>query len=81
MAKKQFMVDNEPFDWDGDLITYEQLKDKASIPDNVLIFQKVPGKPDIEIKPGVTVNLALHPGIDRFSTQAPQSGAGNGTPS
>lgn len=80
MAKKELTVDNDPYEWDDDEITYQELKDLADIPDGVLIFHKIPGKPDQEVKAGDAVNLADTRGIDRFSTQSPQSGAGHAAP-
>ncbi len=76
MPRKELSVDNDPYEWDADSISYEQLKELANIPDGVLIFRKVPGQPDEEITPGSTVDLSATPGIDRFSTQNPESGAG-----
>jgi hypothetical protein len=69
-------VDNESFHWDEKTITGKQLRVLASVPDDVQIFHKVPGKPDQEVKDNTPVDLTKVPGPDHFSTQPvrPQPG-------
>jgi len=74
--RPEVFVDNEPYDWDQDSITGSQLRNLASLPDDVVIFHKIPGHPDEEIKDNTVVDLTLQKGPDRFSTQPVGSQAG-----
>lgn len=69
-------VDNEPYEWNGDSITGEQLRVLAGVPQDVEIFHKNPGHPDEEVKNDTIVDLTLQKGPDRFSTQPVGSQAG-----
>lgn len=69
-------VDNEPYQWDGDTITGEQIRELAGAPQDVEIFHKIPGSPDEEVKDATVVNLTLQRGPDHFSTQSVGSQAG-----
>jgi hypothetical protein len=71
----ELFVDNEPYQWHESVITEAQLRQLASVPAGVNIFQKIPGRPDREVLPGTTVDLS-RPGPERFSTQAVGSQAG-----
>jgi hypothetical protein len=68
-------VDDKKYPWTGSTITGAQLRTLATIPDNVEVYQKVPGKPDRLIELTTTVDLTA-PGVEKFSTQAPGSQAG-----
>lgn len=74
--KPDLFVDNEPYDWDKPTITEAELRVLAGIPDDAQIFQHIPGSPDKEITPGMTIDLDEHEGPERFSTQAAGSQAG-----
>lgn len=76
--KPELFVDNEPYDWKKDKITGAQIRTLASLPDDVQIFQKVPGQPDVEIKDTTVVDLSRTKGPDRFYSQAVGSQAGGG---
>jgi hypothetical protein len=71
----EIVVDNERYTWDRESITGAELRALASIPDSVLLFEHIPGKPDREIAPSTVVQLSEHRPT-RFSTQAPGSQAG-----
>jgi hypothetical protein len=71
----KLFIDNQPFDWDKPTITGAEIRKLGGLPDNVQIFQKVPGKPDREIHNETKVDLK-GPGPERFSSQAVGSGAG-----
>ena len=75
MSKKDLMIDNEPYEWDGDAITGIQIRELGDVPDSVQVFQERPGKEDLEIKNDTVVSLA-ESGIERFSTDSIGSGAG-----
>lgn len=74
--RPELFVDNKPYQWDAKTITGAQIRKLASLPDDVQIFHKVPGRPDVEIKNETVVNLTRQPGPDRFSTQPVGSQAG-----
>lgn len=78
MDKKAFelFIDRDKYSWDQDTISGAQLRVLGSIPENVEIFLKVPGKPDQPIANATTVNLKEHHGPAHFSTQVPGSQAG-----
>lgn len=78
MDKKPFelFIDRDRYSWEQDTISGAQLRVLGSIPENVEIFLKVPGKPDQPIVNVTTVNLQEHHGPAHFSTQAPGSQAG-----
>lgn len=71
----EFFFDNEPQQWDDPTVSGAQLRDKFSVPANVQIFQKIPGKQDREVLNDTVVDLR-GPGPERFSTQSVGSGAG-----
>jgi hypothetical protein len=72
----EFFFDNDPCkDWPKDTINGQELRTKYSVPDNVQIFQKVPGQKDREVKKDTTVDVSQRPPV-HFSTQAVGSGAG-----
>lgn len=74
--KIELFVDNEKFSWDKGTITGAELRTLAGIPDSADIFQRVPGKPDLEIKNDTVVDLENHHGPVKFSTQSRGSQAG-----
>lgn len=74
--KPALFVDNERYEWSADTITGEQLRDLASVPAGVLIYQKVPGHPDRPIDGGTVINLVERHSPEHFSTQASGSQAG-----
>lgn len=74
--KPEVFVDNNRYDWDHDTINGAQLRELASLPDNVQIFHEIPGQPDEEIKNDTTVDLTEQARPDRFSSQSVGSGAG-----
>lgn len=74
--RPELFVDNERYDWDNDTITGADIRTLASLPDNVDIFQHVPGEKDRPIANDTVVDLTEHPGPERFSTQAAGSQAG-----
>jgi len=73
--RPEFFVDNEPYQWHQLKITGADIRKVAGLPDSVQIFQKVPGKPDREIKDDTVVDLS-GPGPERFSSQEACSSAG-----
>ncbi|AZZ92410.1 hypothetical protein EUZ85_17450 [Hahella sp. KA22] len=74
--RPELFIDNERFDWDKDVITGAELRELGSLPDDVEIFWKVPGQPDVPVENERVINLTEHPGPDRFSTQSVGSQAG-----
>ncbi len=76
--RPELFVDNERYDWDKDKITGAQIRTLASLPDDVQIFHKIPGQPDVEIKDNTVVDLSHTKGPDRFYSQAVGSQAGGG---
>jgi hypothetical protein len=73
--KYQLFVDNEKYLWDESTITGAQLRVLAGIPDSAQVFQKIPGKPDLEITNTTVVDLTKHDQT-KFSTQSTGSQAG-----
>ncbi len=74
--KEFFFVDNGKYDWEGpSVITGEQVRAAASVPANVELYEKVPGKPDRLVQNDTEVNLAGNAPV-HFSTQAAGSTAG-----
>lgn len=78
MAKETVLfVDGDKYEWNDNKITGAQLRQLAGIPQNALIFLKVPGKPDVQILDDTTeINLKAHQGDPHFTTQSPGSQAG-----
>lgn len=74
--RPELFVDNDRYDWDEDTINGKQLRELASLPDDVHIFHKIPGKPDEEIKDNTAVDLTKVQGPDRFWTRPAGSQAG-----
>lgn len=74
--RPDLFVDNQPYDWDQPKINGAQIRELASLPDDVNIFHKVPGRPDEEVKNDTEVDLNQQPGPDRFWTQPVGSQAG-----
>ncbi|MBT6717364.1 MAG: hypothetical protein HOB18_06985 [Nitrospina sp.] len=74
--KPELFIDNERYDWDKNTITGAEIRVLASLPDDVQIFHKIPGQPDSQVKNDTIVDLTLHPGPDRFSTQSVGSQGG-----
>lgn len=72
----KLLVDGDMYEWGESTITGTQLSELAGIPDNVQIFQHVPGEPDIEVQNNTEINLQEHHGVVKFSTQSPGSQAG-----
>lgn len=72
----ELFVDNTPYDWGKPTITGDQIRVLASLPNDVQIFHKIPGKPDAEVKNGIAIDLRKVPGPDRFSSQPVGSQAG-----
>lgn len=75
-SRPEVFIDNERFDWDKKFITGTELRELGSLPDDVEIFWKVPGKPDVPVENETVLDLTEHPGPDRFSTQSVGSQAG-----
>jgi hypothetical protein len=74
--KEFFFVDNVKYDWDGpSTITGAQVREKASVPANVELYEKIPGKPDRLVEHDTQVSLAGNAPV-HFSTQAAGSTAG-----
>ena len=69
-------IDTDPYDWDEPKITGPQLRALGSVPDDVQVFWKIPGRPDVEVKKDTVIDLRKQPGPDRFSTQSVGSQAG-----
>jgi hypothetical protein len=69
-------VDGEKYPWDKSTITAAEIRTLAGVPEGAQVYLEVPGKPDVEVKPGDTIDLAQHKGPARFSTQSPGSQAG-----
>lgn len=74
--RPELFADNERYDWDEDTISGKQLRDLASLPDDVQIFHKIPGEPDKEVKDNTIVDLTKVHGPDHFWTQPAGSQAG-----
>lgn len=74
--RPELFIDNERFDWDKEVITGAELRELGSLPDDVEIFWKVPGQPDVPVYNDTVIDLTEHPGPDRFSTQSVGSQAG-----
>lgn len=74
--RPELFVDNDRYDWNSKKITGKQLRALASLPEDVQIFHKIPGRPDEEIKDDTAVDLTKQPGPDRFWTQPVGSQAG-----
>ena len=71
-----FFVDNVKYEWDGTSnITGAQVRQRAAVPVNVELYEKVPGKPDRLVDDGAVVSLAGNAPV-HFSTQAAGSRAG-----
>lgn len=75
-GRPELFVDNERYDWDKDMITGAEIRTLASVPDDADIFQHIPGEKDRPIADDTVVDLAEHPGPERFSTQSSGSQAG-----
>lgn len=75
MSKKDLIIDNEPYEWKSDTITGAEIRTLGDVPDGAQVYQERPGKEDLEIKLDMIVTLAA-PGIERFSTDSVDSGAG-----
>jgi hypothetical protein len=71
----ELFVDNDPYQWSEKTITGAQIRSLAAVPAGVLIFQKIPSKPDKPIEDDTVIDLTPH-GPERFSTQAVGSQAG-----
>lgn len=74
--KPELFIDNDPYQWGQKTITGAEILNLANAPDGVELYQQVPGRPDVPIKPETVVDLSKHPGPERFSTQASGSQAG-----
>jgi hypothetical protein len=74
--RTDLFIDNDPYDWDKPTINGAQLRRLGSVPDDVQIFWKVPGRPDVEVKKDTVIDLRKQPGPDHFSTQSVGSQAG-----
>ena len=72
----KLFVDGDKYESSESTISGAQLRDLAGIPDNVQIFQAVPGQPDIVVNDETVVDLENHHGPVKFSTQSPGSQAG-----
>ena len=74
--RPELFIENDPYDWAKDTITGSELRELGSLPDDVEIYLKVPGSPDLPILNDTVVDLAAHNGPARFSTQSVGSQAG-----
>jgi len=74
------VIDQQPYEWFPPTITAEELRHLASLPaaDTVDLFHKVPGKGDIAVLPGSTVDLTEVIGPDHFSSAAVGARSGDG---
>ena len=45
--RPELFVDNERYDWDVKTISGAQIKELAGVPDDVQLFHKIPGQPDV----------------------------------
>jgi len=68
-------IDNAPYEWVQSSIVEEELRELAGIPQNAQIFQKIPGQPDRQVKPGYPVDLT-GPGPEKFCSAVVGSQAG-----
>ena len=74
--RPEFFIDNDPHQWTKGTVTGAELRQVGSLPDDVEIYQDIPGQPDKQIFNDTVVDLLAHAGPERFSTQAPGSSAG-----
>jgi len=74
--RPELFIDNERYDWGKDTITGSELRELGSLPDDVEIYWKNPGNPDIAVENDTIVDLTENKGPDRFSTQSVGSQAG-----
>lgn len=74
--KPELFVDNERYDWNKETINGAEIRELAGVPDDVQIFHKIPGSPDIEVSNDTVIDLEELKGPDRFSTQSVGSQAG-----
>ena len=75
-SSPELFVDNEPFDWDKETITGREIRNLAGVPDDVHLFRKIPGRPDVFVSDSDVINLDDVKGPDRFYTQCVGSQAG-----
>lgn len=78
MNREKFLVfvDGDKYEWEQSTISGAELRVLAAIPQSAQIYLKVPGKPDEPVENNTTIDLAVHHGPARFSTQSPGSQAG-----
>ena len=74
--KYELFVDGDKYEWEKSTISGAELRVLAGIPDSAEIFLKVPGKPDDVVTNDTVVDLDMHHGPAKFSTQSPGSQAG-----
>tara|TARA_R110000823_G_scaffold101329_10_gene217766 strand:+ start:1557 stop:1805 length:249 start_codon:yes stop_codon:yes gene_type:complete len=74
--RPELFIDNERFDWEKETITGAEIRELASLPDDVEIYWKAPGNPDFPVENDTVIDLTEHPGPDHFSTQPVGSQAG-----
>lgn len=74
--RPELFVDHERFNWSKSTITGAEIRELASLPDDVEIYWKSPGNPDFPVGNITVIDLTVQPGPDHFSTQSVGSQAG-----
>lgn len=74
--RPELIVDNERYDWENKTITGAEIRALAGVPDDVHLFHKVPGRPDVFVNDTDVIDLDDIKGPDRFFTQCVGSQAG-----
>ena len=74
--RPELFVDNERYDWDENTVSGVQIKELAGVPDDVQLFHKIPGSPDVLVNDSDVIDLDDIKGPDRFYTQCVGSQAG-----
>lgn len=76
-GRPEIMIDNQPYQWEKETITGAEIRALAGLPQNVQIFQEVPGSPDKLIEDATVIELEEHGTPKRFSSQSVGSQAGD----
>lgn len=74
--RPELFVDNQRYDWSNPTITGKELRTLAGIPENVDIYQIIPGQTDKLITDASVIQLTRDKGPERFSTHPKGSQAG-----
>ena len=67
--RPELFVDNERYDWEKKSITGSEIRRLAGVPDDVHLFHKIPGRPDVFVNDCDVIDLSDIKGPDRFYTQ------------